>query len=199
MRHIFFTFPSVRAKRSPFAGATLIEMLVVVAISLVLSLALLSLYQAYGNLFGLGRMHFSAVGGVRTPLTEVVEYVSQAHRVAGSYSFGGTLYTTSSSTLVMQIPAVDANNRVVANSWDYAVFYKNGTRLYRQLQPAAASTRTPGSRQLNDVTASVVFSYDNVDLALVKKVGITLGTFTQEGHVAVAHLASEEVALKNYY
>lgn len=187
-----------RIKRPLSAGISLIEMLVAVSIAMILSLALLGLYQAYGRLYGLGQAQFSAVGGVRVPLAEIVEYISQARRVVASQDFGGTLYTSSSSTLVAQIPAVDANNRVVANSWDYVVFYKSGTRLYRQLQPAAESARSGASRQLTDVAASLVFSYDNSDLSLVKKVSITLETFTQEGHSAVSHLASEEVALKNY-
>jgi prepilin-type N-terminal cleavage/methylation domain-containing protein len=187
-----------RIKRPLSAGFSLIEVIVAMAIFLILSLALLSLYQAFGSLYGLGRAQFSAVGGVRVPLAEVVEYVSQAYRVVASQDFSGTLYTSNSSTLVVQIPAVDANDRVVANSWDYAVFYKNGARAYRQLQPAAESARSGGTRQLTDVATSLQFSYDNADFSLVKKVGVSLETFTQEGHITVSHVTSEEVALKNY-
>ncbi|KKW08510.1 MAG: hypothetical protein UY44_C0009G0023 [Candidatus Kaiserbacteria bacterium GW2011_GWA2_49_19] len=198
MKRDFFIFHGVPAGRPPSAGVSLVELLVTTAIVLVLTLALLSLYQVYGNLYGLGRMNFSAVGGVRAPLTDIVEYVSQAHRVAESQNFGGTIYTSSSSTLVLQIPSVDADSRVVEGSWDYAVFYKNGARLYRRLQPAVLSVRSAEARQLTEVAASLAFSYDAGDFSLVKKVGVALGTFTQEGRVAVSHLASEEVALKNY-
>lgn len=180
------------------SGVSLVETLVVTAIALILSFVLLGVYQSYGNLYGLGRMHFSSVGGARSPMSEFVKYVSQAHRVVASQSFGGTVYTSSSSTLVLQIPAVDVNSRVVANSWDYVVFYKNGTRLYSRIAPSAASTRVAKTTQLTDVAESAVFVYDNSDVSLATKVQSSLITYTREGRVMVTHSTSEEIALKNY-
>lgn len=198
MKRRFLICPRVQAKRKLSAGVSLIETLVTVAIAMVLTLALLGLYQVYGNLYGLGRMHFSAVGGVRSPLSEIVEYVSQAHRVAESHDFGGVVYSSGSSTLVLEIPSVNADSRTVAESWDYVVFYKDGERLYRRLQPAASSARSALTRQLSDVAANLAFSYDAENFSLVKKVGVALGTFTREGRVAVSHSTGEETALKNY-
>lgn len=179
-------------------GVTLIEALVSVGLFVVISLALFGVYEAFGKLYFLGSANLTAVGGSRASLTQVANLTSQAYRVLESRSVNGVNYSTTSSTLVLQLPSIDSSGKTIDNTWDYAVFYVSSTSFYRYLEKSAASARVNGSKTLTDSLQSVIFTYDNADFTQVRKVMVEIFTRAVENRVPVESRASEQIFLKNY-
>lgn len=180
------------------AGVTLIETLVAVGLVLVIALSLLSVYGIYGKLYGLGQAQFSTLGGARSALTEVTNYTAQAYRVVASRIINGGNYVSGASTLILQLPAVDAAGKTINNTWDYVVFYASSSNFYRYAEVNALSARMGGQKLLTSSLNSLNFSYDSVDFTQVKKVTLDLSTRASQNHVPVVNQVTGQVMLKNY-
>ncbi len=185
-------------KKNSNKGVTLIETLISIGLFVLISLALFGVYEAFGKIFNLSGAHLASVGGARTSLTDVSNLTAQAYRVLSSRTINSVNYASGSSTLVLQIPAIDSTGKTINDTWDYAAFYVSSTNFYRYLETNAASARIGGLKLLSNVIVGVNFSYDSVDFTQVKKVTATVTTTATENRAQVQSRASEQIFLKNY-
>ncbi len=179
-------------------GASLIEALVVLALFILICLALTSLYLQHGWSLHLGKAQFDSVEGARGALNGISAYAVQARRVVSSTSISGTLYATGTSTLVLEIPTVNASGGIVEGASDYAVFYTSAGTLYRNVAPSAESARVAGVRFLAGNLTDLAFSYDSAYFAQVKKITVAV---TSTAGTADAHETQREFGefrLRNY-
>ncbi len=181
------------------SGFTLIELLIVIFVTGLLITALFNLFDGHSSLFRFQQAQVAVAGSARTVMNEFKFQTLQAKRVLASQTIGGTVYNSGSATLVLQLPAVDSSNNIIANTWDYAVFYSSGTNVYERIEPNAASSRRAVSRLLSDTLSSIIFTYDDASFPLVRTVSVDLQTLKQlrGGQTVAAHLA-EKVNLRNY-
>src|SRR3989338_2469115 len=98
-------------------------MLVTLALSVLLMAALVELYRGYSSLFVLEQLHFTLGTSANRAMTGIQDDARQARQVLASHAISGTTYTTGASTLVLELPSVDAGGTVIAGAFDYAVFY----------------------------------------------------------------------------
>jgi prepilin-type N-terminal cleavage/methylation domain-containing protein len=180
-------------------GFTLIETLVVIAVFAVVVLVLLNLFDRHGALYTYEQAQLAVSGGSRITMTEVNTYASQAYRIMASADVGGTTYTSGTTTLVLQIPTVNSSGNIVADTWDYAVFTLTGASLTEIIQPDGQSARPAVSRLLSDIVSGLSFTYDNPDLAMARKVNVSLTTAQQVRNQIVRVQLDQDIYLKNYH
>jgi len=179
-------------------GMALVEALVVLAVFLLISAAMLGLYVQHGRLYSLGQAQFETVSSARGALNGISAYTVQARRVVTSTVIASIVYTTGTSTLALELPAINGSGDIINGVFDYVVFYGSGDTLQRILAPNAASARVGATRLLADNVTGLVFSYDNADVNLVKKVIVSVTSTAGSGTVTEEHHESGEFILRNY-
>jgi len=185
-------------KFSSYRGVTLVETLVVLALFLLISAFFVGLSLQYSKLYQLGESQFMAVGSARSVLNSMSAYVPQARQVVTSRSISGVTYTTGTSTLVLELPAINQNGDVISNTSDYVVFYKSGSEVFRHVDANAVSARDSGLRTLGSTIAGLIFTYDNVSTTLATKVSVDIDSNRTSGHVTVTNHETASFILRNF-
>src|SRR4051812_1326355 len=101
-------YPSRRPMRNTLRGMSLIETFVVVGIAVMLIGALVNMYLNYNKFYERQQREVDVTQSARRLANRVHTSVLQADAVVSSHAFSGTTYTTSSSTLVLELPAANA-------------------------------------------------------------------------------------------
>lgn len=179
------------------SGFTFIETLIAVALLALLILTLVELYTGYGVIFSSEQATFDMGNRAHDAMTAIENMTRQASKVLASRTVSGTLYTTGSGTLVLELPAMDAAGAPLPNEYDYAVFYASGTTLYRLVEADGSSFRQSGTKQLTNALSALTFSYDTGDVTQASKVTVDLTLSTQASHRAFQFYLQQEVYLRN--
>lgn len=155
-------------------GMTLVEILIALAIFAVLMLFLANSFVNYYDSFN----YLQATTGVSQStglfINAVSNSIRQASKIITSRSFSGTTYTTDDTTLVLQIPSIDASSNVISATYDYMVFYLDGGNIYWLIEADAASFRGSSLQKLGSDITSLSFTYDNQDLSAATKADISV-------------------------
>jgi hypothetical protein len=174
-------------------GLTLLEAVIAIGIATVLLVALASLYAGYIRFYSYAKATSETVGGANAAADELQDLVRQADAVMSTAIVNGASYASGSSTLVLELPSITASGSVVANTYDYAVFYTSGTSLYRVLSASGASSRVSSTKRLSETVSSVTFTYDTVP-ALASVVTADLVMQSRAAH----DTAQTDVTVKMY-
>lgn len=179
-------------------GFTLIETMIVIALSAAMMGTLATLIYSFNTSYSYEQASALSAGSARSILREAESLTLSANHVLLSHSFSGTMYTSSSTVLVLEIPSIDSSGNSISGAYDYAVFYASGARAYRLLTANAASARAPGTKQLSNALSSITFSYNNADFTLVNTVTIDVQTSAQsKGQTNIDH-RREQLYLRNF-
>lgn len=142
-------------------GFTLVEMIITIAITAVIGVALLVILV---NSMGLQTAQSNRVMqglGINDSLSDISNWVRRASTVAEGYPTSPYTYTTGESILVLKIPSIDASDNIIDDVYDYIIFLVEDAKLKEKLFPNGLSTRKPIDKILTNNIASVVFSYQN--------------------------------------
>jgi len=157
--------PISKARGRP-RGFTLIEMLIGLAIISLLIVAILSFYSKGQQQFMNQNIQSDVLEKSRYPLALIARDVKSAAQVAATWGS----YTTSSNTLVLEVPSVDSSGLIidVNSQFDYViyrVFNRKLERIYDAKE--GVSARVDGSRNLaDDITGLSITYYDASDATL---------------------------------
>jgi len=148
------TTPEIAAtgpRKSRSKGMTLVELLIVIAISSVIVLSLLFLYTNGMKYFFNQNSRADAIEGSRLPMAWVSRDIRDANQVLdGSFeAYDGSSYATGPSCIVLEVPSLDVTGNVSA-TLDHIIYAWAGTRLIRIVDADDASSRRDGSRILAD-------------------------------------------------
>jgi len=141
-------------------------MLIGLAIISLLIVALLSFYSKGQQQFMNQNIQSDVLEKSRYPLALIARDVKSAIQVVAAWGS----YTTSSNTLVLEVPAVDSSGLIidVDSAWDhviYRVFERKLERIYDANE--GVSARVDGSRNLaDDITGLSITYYDPSDNTL---------------------------------
>jgi prepilin-type N-terminal cleavage/methylation domain-containing protein len=180
------------------AGFTLIELLLVIFISVMLLGALFGLFVWHSRVYNYQQAVIAVAGSARQAMSAIGSYTVQAYRVVASHNFAGTTYSSGPETLVLQLPAVDANGNILAGSWDYVVFYRNNNELLQTMDVHASSTRLAVTKTHSATVSGLTFTYDDPDFSLVHKVAVDLQTQQQVKEQTVTNQLQENLYIRNY-
>lgn len=170
--------------RSP-TGFTLTETIITIAMTAVIMMALANLYLNFNSLYAYQQTFVATTNAARNGISALRSSVLPANQVLASRSFSGTTVTSGTNALVLTVPSVDAMGNIVSGAYDYIGFYLVGTDLIQNTEANAASVRSTGIRRAATLVASIVFTYDTVDVTEASRVAadITTRLTTKNGPV----------------
>lgn len=147
--------------RASSSGFSLIETLITAALLVVLSGVVMLMYVHYNAFFARQSASIDMLNTASRLANRVHTAVAQAIAIADSHTSSGTLYTSSSDTLVLQLPAQNASGDAVPAVYDYFVYYATGTMAYEIVDAGAGSVRRSGTTQLSSTVDSLTFTYES--------------------------------------
>jgi ABC-type molybdate transport system substrate-binding protein len=176
---------------------TFIEVILVIALSTLLFLAITSLYQSFTKLYS----HESAGYSARTSAGRVVRGVESivlpASRILASHTFATGTYTTGQETLVVEMQSVDASGTLLAGAYDYAVVYQSGTSVMMRTEARVGSARLSRQVTLGTSVTNLDFTYDNIDVTNAHSVTPTITVLATEGHEQSSMTLTETIRARN--
>ncbi len=201
---------------------SLIEILIVVALSALIMIALLSLYMAGQRYFFNQNSRADAIEGSRMPMAWIsrdIRDASNVHDGAVTAYDGGT-YTTGANCLVLELPSIDGSGLIITGSTDYIIYSYDSTnhRLVRIIDPGGGvrqnDTRVMATSLVNDASGNLPFqlkyyqsngttqvtgSYDNATTgAFIVEVQLTAqGRSMQRGNQPFAETVRTQAKLRN--
>lgn len=179
------------------AGLTLIETIVVVAISSAALLALVNLFLIFNSMYGYQRAFVAAAGSAGAAMNALEASILPAERVLASRDFSGTTYASSADTLVLELPAFDASGDIVSGAKDYVAFYASAGTLYRLIEADVQSARHSGRTQLSAVLDALLFTYDTADVTNATNITADIATRAQFKQETVQSHLREQLYLRN--
>lgn len=179
-------------------GFTLVETIVVISLTLISLAALVNMFVIFSSLNGYQQAVIATDGSASIAMNAFEAAVLPASKVLVSRTFSGTLYTTSATTLVLQLPAVNSSGTIINGVSDYIVFYRSSNILYQLTEVGSGSARRPGQVMLSATLSTLSFTYDNVDVTKATAVTVDLQTSQQyKTQTAQGHLR-EQLYLRNF-
>lgn len=177
-------------------GFTLIETIILAGITTMALVALTNLFISFNAVNGY-QQAFMAAGSAGTALNAFEAAILPADQVLSSHIFSGVTYPSATTTLVLELPAIDASGAVIAGVYDYIVFYSSSGTLYRLTQASVQSARVSGIKQLSTTLQILSFTYDNSDFTKVSSVTIDIQTQAAFKQQTVQNHLREQVYLRN--
>ncbi|MCX6786962.1 MAG: type II secretion system protein [Candidatus Kaiserbacteria bacterium] len=177
---------------------TLIETIIVIALSVCMMIALGSLLYSFNSISGFQQASLQSSGSASIIMREVESLTFPADAVLQTHQFLNASYTSSSTALVLEIPSVNSSGNVISNTYDYAAFYIVGTNAYRLLEANALSKRSSGTKQLSSTVYTLTFAYDNVDFTKANIVTIDVQTQAYAKQNILSDHRHEQIRLRNH-
>lgn len=142
---------------------TLIELLIVVAISAVIMIALLSLYMEGQKYFFNENAKADTIEDSRFPMTWISRDVREALQVVAGHGS----YSTDTNTVVLELPSIDpGTGALMTGSLDYIIYRRNPTypeKLERIIDAAEGTGRQDRTRVMADAVNAFVLTYYQQD------------------------------------
>ncbi|MFH1995984.1 MAG: prepilin-type N-terminal cleavage/methylation domain-containing protein [Candidatus Omnitrophota bacterium] len=164
-------FVSFRMFRSSAAGFTLVELMIVSAITVIILGAIVSIYILGQQAFVSGTAHIEIHADARLAMDWISRDARWATRIMTT--FNGL--NTETNRLIIEIPSIDANGDVIdaSTTFDYITYQPSpldATRLVRVIDADPASGRADGTREIADNLGAFVLSSNGVNLSNVADV-----------------------------
>lgn len=147
-------------------GITLIEVLIGMVLMVIVVLALFSLYNTGQKYFVNQNIKSDILNNNRVTLTWLSRDIKEAVQVIpGPIDINGTSYSTSSGSIVLRLPSIDANGIIIDidNEFDYLVYQMdpdNSTQIVRIVDGKdGVSSRVDGNRVLAENISSLVLVF----------------------------------------
>jgi len=157
------------------SGFTLVELLLSLGVASILLAVIMSMSVSSQQLFALGSVFSDIHAEVRISMDYMKRDIMGATRMMNSY--GG--YTTTSSSIILEIPSVDVNGNVIDinNDFDYITYALNSgdpTQLDRIIDASASSSRADETQIFARNVDTLLFSSGGTVLSSIGDVsGLT--------------------------
>jgi type II secretory pathway pseudopilin PulG len=178
-------------------GFSTIELIIVIAISVILMLAVVEIYVTYSNSYLYQNAAINTSSSAAAFLNEFNDMSLQADAIVASRSVSGTTYTTGSTTVVFEIPAINSSGDIISNSFDYAILYASSTGAYRLLDVNGSSARVAGTKKFSDFVNNLTFTYDNASPTAASSVTADITTKSIVKQETFTSHLKQQVYLRN--
>src|SRR3989344_6623322 len=179
-------------KQSAF---TLIEIVIVIALSVSVVVALTFLLYTFNKASLYGQVSSQSSDSASALLRDIESLTLPANAVQETHAFSGATYTSTATSLVLELPSIDGSGNVIANAHDYVAFYAVGTNAYRLLEKDAVSGRVAGTKLLSSTLDTLSFAYDNATFADVRTVTVDIQTQAQVKEEVITNHLSQQIRL----
>ncbi len=166
-------------------GITLIEVLIGMVLMVIVVLALFSLYNTGQKYFVNQNIKSDILNNNRVTLTWLSRDIKEAIQVIpGPIDINGTSYSTSSGTIVLRVPSIDADGIIIDidTDFDYLVFQMNPedtTQIIRIVDGKdGVSSRVDGNRVLAENISSL-------ELGFLDSYGVAVSDYSETAIVDI--------------
>lgn len=180
-------------------GFTLAEVLVVTGLVAILIALGGGIFLANNKFYENQTGEVININVTREAADRINEYARVGIRFMSSYTYDSLVYNTGSETLILEIPTIDSQGDIISNVFDYVIVSKdpvNASRLILIVDPHASSARLPRFHELTSALTGIVFTYDNSDLALARKVDYVINV-KQAGRYPASEELRGSASLRN--
>lgn len=186
-------------------GFTLVEMLIVAAITLIVGIFLLSILVNNNSLFYKQNALVDEGLSLNDTISAINKNIMQASSVVDSYPENSPLFTSNTETLILKFQSLK-NGEIIESAYDYIVYYKdpeNPKLLEVQTFPDSDSERVASTSVLTTILQSIVFSYldknGNAVLPMsAASVGINLTVLSKTGSIGSSRSSTSITNLRNF-
>lgn len=186
-------------------GFTLIELLILIAVSAVAGALLVSIMVTSNRLFVHQGNKVSQGLSLNDSVNEISRMIKLSSRVVGSYPDPSPEFTTDSTTLILSLPSIDAQNKIIDNTFDYAVIFRDSQKpnlLKLAVYPDPQSSRKSQNKVLSNILSKIIFTYlDNNNNPVLPsqadKVNFVVNLEESAGSLSQTGSASGQINLKN--
>ncbi len=178
---------------------TLIETTIVIAFSISMMAALGLLIYDFDKISTYDRTSAQSSGSANAAIREIELFAFPANAVLQTHTFSSATYTSTSTSLVLEIPSVDSSGNIISGTHDYAAFYVVGTTtMYRLLEANAASKRVSGTKRLSSSINTLTFTYNDSNFTNVHTVTVDLQTQARAKQEILNDHRREQIRLRNF-
>jgi len=149
--------------RKKNSGFTLLEIVIALAIFVIIALVIASAFVSHYRLFNFSSVQSDLKSQSISILDRISRVANESSAIAASHDFGSLTLTSTSTTIVFQLPAKDASGNIILSTYDYIAFNKSTTStiLYEYVDAAAGSIRKTAGKTLSTIVANVIFRYNS--------------------------------------
>lgn len=140
-------------------GLSLLEIIIVMGVSVMAGLLLLVIMINSLGLFYKQSSKLSEGLSSNEALSHIRQTIKQASGIAASYTASGTTYTSSATQIVFKVSTLDSSNNIIADTFDYFVYFQDQNKLRLKLFPDASSSRKSADRIFTTSLDSLLFQY----------------------------------------
>jgi len=165
-------------------GFTLFELNLSSVITLLIFVAVISLYISVWRNLAIGNTYLDSYAGSRNASGWLMRDIRCAAQVVKQYpETGSAEYQTGDHVIVLKVPSIDGSGNVIDSFYDHIVYALQGSDLYRIVHKDASSSRPNESRVVARYCTSLTFrsgSYglkyyaDNDTLSTINTVSVYL-------------------------
>ena len=179
-------------------GFTLVETAVIIGITVIALLGLINLFLTFNSLYLYQQAFIATSGSASSAMNALETTVPPADHILASTTFSGKVYSSATTTLVLELPSIDSSGNIVAGKKDYVVFYASSTSLfYQTTQADAQSTRTSGTKLLSTTLNALSFTYSSLNFTQATTVTADIQTQAVEKNQTVQSHLREQLYLRN--
>lgn len=141
-------------------GLGMAELIISLAILLILGALLVIFYVGYNQSLSFLTASENVNASAGAVVADMSSTIRLADQVLSSHNFSGTIYTTSSTTLVIELPTIDAAGTIQATKHDYVAYFMSGGIIKKITDADALSSRKTGIHVLSNVGTYLSFGLD---------------------------------------
>lgn len=176
---------------------TLIEVLITVGLLAAIVAVLGAFFARFDGLYRFQTAVRDTAGSASAAARAIDAAARAADAVAVSHAFSGVARASSTSTLVLELPSINAAGDVIVGAYDYAAFYASSTALYEALDANASSSRASSTSMLSNALASLSFSYNAANITTATSVSAVISTASSFVSGTASSTVSVQARLKN--
>ncbi len=186
-------------------GLSLAELILVAAISSIVGILLISIFVQNNSLFNSQQAKTTQGVSLNDAFSKINADIRSATAVVSAYPVGSPQYTTDANTLVLSLPATDANGNALTSISDYVVIAKDSQNpkiLREHIFPDATSYRGSSNRILAQDLAQITFVYldsnkNPIAPTSASIINFTINLSTTFGDKQQQSSSSGQVSLRN--
>lgn len=158
---------------------TLTDTLVSIFIFVIIITSMTGIFFAYKDIYTVEIVYNELTTNATILMNKITTTIRQGTAIQETKNINGTDYTTDYDTLIISLPTIDTNNNILADTYDYIVYYRDptdNTHLKSDLEADASSKRNSGQSFEGEYIDTLNFNYNNTNYAMVDKVETILVT-----------------------
>ena len=160
-------------------GFTLVEIISTIFISIVILMIVFIAYVSYNRLYATESNLADAERNNTLIMHSLTNEIRAAKIILSNKTVNGSLYTTGTSTIVLEYPVFDSGNNLISAVSDYGAVYLdpiNTGNLMLSIEANVNSSRTTGTRVLGNYAESLLLRYNAINPAEASNITVFLTT-----------------------